>query len=129
MSNDLTIDQLQEFLKKAGDYAGRDEALRLAFLEVGLAMGEVLDLLSKQTPQAAESTAKAIADALRGMKPEVRMDFKPEFKPEFRPEFKPQITVPAAAVTVMPAERSGGWTFDFDVSTPGRISGTCHRID
>lgn len=125
----LTLDQLQEFLKKAADYAGRDEALRLAFLEVGQAMGEVLDLLAKQTPQAAESTAKAIADALRGMKPEVTMDFKPEFSPVFKPEFKPQISVQPAEVKVMERERSAGWAFDFDVSTPGRISGTCHRID
>lgn len=118
----MSLADLQDFLAKVEDSAGRDAALREAFLEVGSAMADILSLLEKQGPE----MAKAIAQALKDIKvdaqekgSEIRIDVKPT--PVEVNVAAPIVHVAAPNVTMAaPAQaKRGGWTFDVDPKPGG----------
>ena len=134
-----SMKDIAEFLQKAEDYAGRDKALREAFIEVGTAMADIVSLMEKQGPD----TAKAIAAALKGISlsveteaPNIKIDVKPtpiEVKVSPTPievtVQAPDIKIAAPVIHVMPSEKGGGWKFDIDFTPNGAIKGmTAKRI-
>jgi hypothetical protein len=80
----MNLNDLQKLVDQLQDRAGEQKALRDAFLEVGTALADILQMLEKQGPD----TAKAIAAALKDIKLSM-----PEIK-------APEFTLPAPQVTV-----------------------------
>jgi DNA-binding transcriptional ArsR family regulator len=60
----MNLEDLPALLKRMEDSDARNKALETAMLEQGATMAEILSLLRDQGP----ATAKAIADALKGVK-------------------------------------------------------------
>ena len=120
MSGTDVLGDLKGVIEKLQDYAGRDQSLREAYLEVGTAVADVLALLEKQGPD----MARAIADALKNIKldmkaPEIRIDVSPT--PVEVRVAAPIVNVAAPVVNMPQAQavKRGGWDFDVDPKPGG----------
>lgn len=121
----MGLSDLQAFLAKIEDHAGRDALMREAFESVGTAVADILELLEKQGPE----QIKAIAEALKGIKLAVEMK-APEVRINVQPtpvEVNPVINLPAPVVTLQTSGK--GWKFSFETDRQGNVSGcTALRI-
>ena len=125
--NAMNLSELQAFLSKAEDYAGRDKALTAAFMEVSTALADILQMLEKQGPE----TAKAIAAALRDIKvsmpemkaPELKMPAPqvtvnvPEFKfPPIKVEMPTEAKRPKLRLSITPVRAANGMATSYTIS-------------